>query len=187
MTLRRAQASEHQDQVSVFAQAAIYARTDPRWDLLYAIPNGAKLPFASRRKGDGSTVRYSREATWLLAEGLQVGMPDTHLPLPYPPEERAPEFASLYVELKTPDRLQLTSSQRARFPLLAAHGHLVVVRVGVDNVIRTLEDHLAGRHPWGIERDLRGWDSETGRCSIVRYAPATSTWSTEPRDRQRRG
>lgn len=58
--------------------------------LLYAVPNGAKLPFKKDKKGR----RICPEAIRLKKEGLRPGVPDLCLPVP------KGRYHGLYVEMK---------------------------------------------------------------------------------------
>lgn len=66
--------------------------------LLYAIPNGAKLPFKNvTNKRTGKVSRICPEADRLKKEGLRPGVPDLHLPVP------KGRYHGLYVEMKYGD------------------------------------------------------------------------------------
>lgn len=82
--------TEHEEQVLLFQWKQEYERKDARLGLLFAIPNGAKLPYGKNRKGQ----RFSKEALRLLAEGMQPGVPDICMAYP------CNGAAGLYVELK---------------------------------------------------------------------------------------
>jgi hypothetical protein len=69
------------EQAAVFQHAALRARTDPRWGLLFAIPNG-------------KAASSIREAVNAKRTGLKRGVPDMFLPVP------VGEWHGLFVELK---------------------------------------------------------------------------------------
>jgi hypothetical protein len=69
--------SEHNEQAAIIEWARTFEYQYPELGLLFAIPNGAKLPFAKDRRGR----RYSPQAKKLKAEGLRAGVPDLCLPV----------------------------------------------------------------------------------------------------------
>jgi hypothetical protein len=95
---------EHQSQCEVISD---FDRKYPDYTgLLFAIPNGAKLPFKNiTSKKTGKTVRVCKEAQRLKAEGLRSGVPDLMLPVP------KGRFHGLFIEMKygnnkpTPDQV----------------------------------------------------------------------------------
>jgi hypothetical protein len=72
---------EVDEQAAVFQHAALRARTDPRWAMLFAIPNG-------------KAASSIREAVNAKRTGLKRGVPDMFLPIPIG------EWHGLFVELK---------------------------------------------------------------------------------------
>lgn len=70
--------SEHAEQALVIEWwALVHKQYGLPEFALFAVPNGAKLPWARNRKG----VRYSSEANKLVREGLRRGIPDLLLPV----------------------------------------------------------------------------------------------------------
>lgn len=67
---------EHNEQAYVVTWAAILQSRYPELELLYAIPNGAKLPYIGKGKR-----RFSPQARVLKQEGLLPGIPDLCLPI----------------------------------------------------------------------------------------------------------
>jgi len=84
--------SEHSEQVELMRwtreTATLAQYPDASW--LFAIPNGAKLPYTGKGKN-----RYSKQAMILKSEGLQPGVPDLCLPV------AAGGYHGLFVELKS--------------------------------------------------------------------------------------
>jgi hypothetical protein len=125
--------SEHDDQEALFKWAEWNQATIPELCMLYAIPNGAKLPWRKNKGGQ----RYSPEAMKLKAEGLKSGVPDICLPI-----ARA-SFHGLYIELKFGDNT--TSPQQKKWiDLLRAQGYFAVVAVGWEQAARTILSYLKG-------------------------------------------
>lgn len=72
--------TEHDMQVSIIAECAIRANQDPRFGLIFAIPNGGK--------------RSKATAGRLKAEGVKAGVPDLFLPV------ASGRHHGLFIELK---------------------------------------------------------------------------------------
>jgi hypothetical protein len=111
--------NEHEEQAEVIAWASMMEFEYPVLGLLYAIPNGAKLPW---RKGRGGK-HYSPEAMKLKAEGLRPGAPDLCLPV-----ARGGWFG-LYIEMKY-GKNKPSEKQEAMLNKLTEQGFLAVVCYG---------------------------------------------------------
>lgn len=72
--------TEDGEQAALFCYAVTAGRTDPLWNLLYAIPNGGK--------------REAATAARLKATGVKAGFPDIGLPV------ARGGYHALYIELK---------------------------------------------------------------------------------------
>jgi hypothetical protein len=72
--------TEHQFQASIIAEVNLRAKQDPRWNRIFAVPNGGK--------------RDKVTASLLKAEGVRRGVPDLWWPL------RARGYVGLIMELK---------------------------------------------------------------------------------------
>jgi len=123
--------SEHDQQVFVLEWAERMAYQYAELALLYAVPNGARLPWKKDRHGQ----RYSPEAMRLKAEGLKAGVPDLCLPVP------RQGFHSLYIELKQ-GKNKPTEAQIWWLDQLARQGHLAVVCWGAEEAIGVLREYL---------------------------------------------
>lgn len=123
--------SEHDEQVAVFQWARVFEGVHPELHFLFAIPNGAKLPYRKDKAGH----RYSREATRLIKEGLKPGVPDMCLPC------ARKGYHGLYIELKVgsnkPTKYQIEWGE-----WLVKEGYFHVVCYGYDAVIDTLKYYL---------------------------------------------
>lgn len=127
---KRKTASEHSEQVVVieWAWRCEYRYPELRW--LYAVVNGAKLPYKKTRYG-----RYSREAQWLKAEGLRPGISD--LCLPY----AKGVYHALYIEMKYGSNTPTESQLEFIEAMIKARNFAVICR-GADEAIWVLERYL---------------------------------------------
>jgi hypothetical protein len=122
---------EHSEQCAVIDWARASEGREPRLGLLYAIPNGASLPYKHSKSG----ARYSPEAIRLKSEGLLPGIPDLCIPV------SCHGYHSLYIEMKA-EGGALTDNQKIVIELLREQGHLVEVCYGAESAIRVLENYL---------------------------------------------
>jgi len=114
--------SEHAEQVSVFSEAAIRAKADPRWSMLFAIPNGGKRNIVT--------------ATNLKKEGVRAGVPDMFLPVP------VGDRCGMFIELKKRGGGKVSDAQRTflrdldpRYCAVVANG----AQQAIDKIIAYLE------------------------------------------------
>jgi hypothetical protein len=129
--VNRLPSTEHLEQVAVigWARAHEYQWPELRW--LFAVPNGAKLPYHKDARGH----RYSRQAEILLEEGLLPGVSDLVLPC-----ARGP-YHALFIELKY-GRNTLTEEQAAFLEAMLAAGYMARAEWGADAAIGALEEYL---------------------------------------------
>lgn len=118
--------SEHGEQVAVIHWARAKGL-----DYLFAIPNGAKLPYT--RRADGS--RHSRQAMILLAEGLLPGVSDLFLPV------AASGFHGLFIEMKA-GKNKTTPEQEAFISHVRSQGYQAVVCYGAGEAINAIRGYL---------------------------------------------
>jgi hypothetical protein len=123
--------AEHDEQVALFAWAEYQTNIWPDLRLLYAIPNGAKLPWTRNAKGQ----RYSREAKRLKDEGLKPGVPDVCLPV----ARRG--FHGLYVEMKYDDN-KTSADQDVWLEALAGQGYKTAVCWSFEAARKVIEEYL---------------------------------------------
>ena len=114
--------TEHHEQVSIFREAAIREKTDPRWGMLYATPNGGK-------RSIGTAVK-------LKAEGVKAGVPDMFLAVP------RGEFHGLYIELKRIKGGVTSEEQRDWLSRLALQGYDVEICRGAQAAIDRIAAYL---------------------------------------------
>jgi hypothetical protein len=119
--------SEHDEQAALIQFCAINSVHIPELELLYAIPNGAKLPWRKDKSGH----RYSKEAIKLKAEGLKPGIPDLMLPV------ARGGYHGFYLEMKygrnSPEAHQLEMMDKLRL-----QGYLVLVFYSWQNAAKEL-------------------------------------------------
>jgi len=109
-TLRKGEKAptEHQEQTALFRFVEQWIPFYPQLQLLFAIPNGAKLPYSRNAKGQ----RYSKQAKVLKDEGLQAGVPDMFLPVPGYGIADGSLRPGLFLELKRADRSNHPSDEQ---------------------------------------------------------------------------
>ena len=123
--------SEHDEQVILFQWAALQTNICPALDLMFAVPNGAKLPWRKNEQGR----RYSPEAKRLKDEGLKAGVPDVWLPVPNH------GFHGLVIELKDGDG-KLRPEQVDWLDALNQYGYKATCCRGADDAIQTIMEYL---------------------------------------------
>jgi len=123
--------SEHDNQCAVIQWKNMLQNRYIALGLLFAVPNGAKLPWARNKRGQ----RYSKEAINLLNEGLQPGVPDLILPV------ARHGYHGLAIENKY-GRNKLTQEQKWWISSLEAQGWLTAVCYSADEAIGILRDYL---------------------------------------------
>jgi hypothetical protein len=113
------------EQAAVFQHAALRARTDPRWGLLFAIPNG-------------KAASSIREAVNAKRTGLKRGVPDMFLPWP------AGGWHGLFVELKRADgtKSDLKPEQADWLRRLQDAGYQTVVAFGWKAAVKEIAGYL---------------------------------------------
>lgn len=118
---------EHSEQVALFEWAETVQGQIPELALLFAIPNGAKLPYTRNKAGKVS----SKQRISLVAEGLKAGVPDVFLPVPvYIDSEGTGYFYSgLFIEMKIPPN-KPSDAQEWWIKELTAKGYKAVVCYG---------------------------------------------------------
>lgn len=126
--------TEHDDQVRIFQWAELATSRYPQLVLLYAVPNGAKLPWKHNQNG----ARFSPEAMKLKAEGLKSGVPDICLPYP------VNNYHGFYLELKH-GKNKPSEEQLSWISALRSVGNCVVIEWGWENAIKAISDYLEGR------------------------------------------
>lgn len=123
--------NEHDEQALVIAWAEREAALYPELNLLFAVPNGAKLPYAKDRRGR----RYSPQAQKLKKEGLRAGVPDLCLPV------ARQGFHGLFIEMKI-GKNKPSAAQVAFLDELARQGYYATVCWGAVDAIAAIRAYL---------------------------------------------
>lgn len=125
--------TEHQEQKVLFQLAKMFGGRLPELELLYAVPNGAKLPYTFNAMGK----RISKQAGILKQEGLKAGVLDLQLPV------ARQGFHGLYIELKRSDHSNHpTPEQLWWIGRLRAEGYRCEVCYGCDAAWTVIQDYL---------------------------------------------
>jgi len=135
--------TEHEEQVALFERASREIENYPELSLMFAIPNGAKLPYT--RKEDGT--RYSRQGVIMKQEGLRAGVPDIFLPAPVvfrTAGGKRHQWHGLFVEMKV-GRRKPTNEQEEWLYHLRQMGYAVVVAYGAQQAWEAITAYLEGR------------------------------------------
>lgn len=109
----------------------------PHLEMLFAIPNGSKLPYRKDRRGN----RVCKEAIKLKREGLLPGVPD--LMLAYP----ACDYHGLFIEMKraVKSKSRISDEQKEMVEKLRAEGYRVEICYGWEAARDTIMDYLGMR------------------------------------------
>lgn len=126
--------SEHNEQCAVIEWCKLQENVWPELRWVFAIPNGAKLPYKKTQRGK----RYSREAIWLIKEGLKAGVSDLFAPF------ARNRYHGLFIEMKWGSN-KPTESQDQFLKDMAQAGYYSCVCWGADAAIKMLELYLQGR------------------------------------------
>lgn len=143
--------SEHGEQSAFFDYVRIKRINDWRYELVFSVPNGAKLPWSKNKKGE----RYCPQAKWLKDEGLLPGVPDVVCAYLNP--------GALFLEFKVGNN-QPTTEQNRMLYLLQCAGHTVRVVRSSAEAIKELERHLG---TIGKALTKKGSDKNTGARAVL--------------------
>lgn len=125
--------TEHGEQVAIIDFARAQAFLYPCLEWLFAIPNGARLPYRTNAKGQ----RYSPEAQKLKAEGLTPGIADLFLPF------SAQGFKGYFIEMKRPGKIaDIRPGQLEFLAYCESVGYLAQVFDNADDAIESLKWYL---------------------------------------------
>lgn len=125
--------TEHAEQVALFTWADAAQAQYPELANMFAIPNGAKVPYTVDSKGR----TFSPERASLVTEGMRRGVPDIFLAVP------RCKFHGLFVEMKRADHSNHpTPEQQVWIERLRQAGYMAVVCYGADDAMRTVTAYL---------------------------------------------
>ena len=116
--------TESQEQIAVINWASYMSNRDPRYGLLFHIPNGG-----SRGKAEAGRFR---------AEGVKSGVPDLFLPVP------VGVYAGAFVEMKRIRDGRVSEEQKNWLVALQNQGYFAKVCYGAEDAIRTLKSYMEG-------------------------------------------
>jgi hypothetical protein len=103
--------------------------------LLFAIPNGGKLPFTRTRTGK----IVSKQRILLVAEGMRSGVPDLCLPV------ARGRYHGLFIEMKRADHSRkATKEQKWWIERLEAEGYRCVVCYGAEEAFDKIMEYIMG-------------------------------------------
>jgi hypothetical protein len=128
--------TEDGEQTALFCHAAEAAKTDYRWGLLYAIPNGGKRGVAT--------------AARMVATGTRTGFPDVGLAVAQPfVASLATRYHGLFIELKRLAHLgkpagRVDDAQKYWHEALRGQGYRVEVCYGWEHARDTIQAYLDG-------------------------------------------
>jgi hypothetical protein len=130
--------TEHEEQVSLIQWAESQSARLPALRMLFAIPNGAKLPY---RKVTAKGVAISHERRKMLAEGMRPGVPDAFLACPSNGQN------GLFIEMKRAQKsLSKTSPEQLSWhSALSAMGYRVEVCYGCEAAKNAILNYLEGK------------------------------------------
>lgn len=122
---------EHDEQAALFAWASENEDAHPELALLFAVPNGGKLPYTRNAKGK----TYSPQRIALVAEGMKAGVPDVCLPI------ARGRFHSLWIEMKRKPN-KPTQEQLQWIDALRHYGNCACICYGAEEAISTIMAYL---------------------------------------------
>lgn len=126
--------TEHDLQVALIEQCNALVPQYPELARLFAIPNGAKLPYTFNANGE----RVSRQGAHLRAEGLKAGVPDLFLPA------ARSGWHGLFIEMKRPGN-KPSDAQNDWLQALTALGYACAVCYSDSEALGTLIAYLNGK------------------------------------------
>lgn len=126
--------TEHDEQVAVVDWARDNEHRHPELALLFAIPNGAKLPYTVNANGE----RFSRQGAFLRAEGMKAGVPDLFLSV------ARGRWHGLYIEMKRKGG-KLSEAQVDMLARLQAEGYATAVPYSAEEAAAVLVRYLTGQ------------------------------------------
>lgn len=115
-------ATESQEQIVVMKWASYMSNRDPRYSLLFHVPNGG--------------TRGKAEAGRFRAEGVKAGVPDLFLPVAISP------WHGCFVEMKRRKGGRVSSEQRQWIDALREQGYYAAVAYGAEDAIAIIKQYM---------------------------------------------
>ena len=129
---------EHDEQAALFTWAESNEAAHPELRNLFAIPNGAKVPYTRDSKGRA----FSPQRVELVAEGLRRGVPDIMLAVMRRGNDGR-TWGGLFVEMKRADHSNhATPEQQEWIARLRANGYMAVVAYGATEAQQCIMAYL---------------------------------------------
>ena len=128
--------TEHDEQVALFTWAAENEEEHPELRNLFAVPNGAKVPYTRDSKGR----TFSPQRVELVAEGLRRGVPDMMLAVMRRGSDGR-TWGGLFIEMKRKPN-KPTSEQQEWIARLRASGYMAVVCYGCEEAKQCIMAYL---------------------------------------------
>ncbi len=128
--------TEHDEQAALFAWAAENEAAHPELRNLFAVPNGAKVPYTRDSKGRS----FSPQRVELVAEGLRRGVPDIMLAVMRRGNDGR-TWGGLFVEMKRKPN-KPTPEQQDWITRLRAAGYMAVVCHGAAEAQQCIMGYL---------------------------------------------
>jgi hypothetical protein len=127
---------DHQTKVFRWAEQMVQLNQFPELAFMFAVPNGAKLPYVQSRRG-----QWSPQAMKLRREGMRSGVPDIVLPV------ARGGYHHLYIEMKrkTATDSKVGPNQHIWIAALMNQGSYAVVCKGADQAIEVITSYLTGK------------------------------------------
>jgi hypothetical protein len=117
--------TEHQEQAALFSYAKLKANQDPRWGMMFAIPN----------QGSADKGGFVRQKI-MKVEGQKPGVPDIFLAVPLG------VFHGLFIEMKRVKNSTTSSDQKAWITALNKQGYCARVCKGFEQAKMLIESYL---------------------------------------------
>lgn len=127
--------TEHEEQVALMEWVRAMEPELPELQMLFAIPNGAKLPY---RKVTKKGVAISHERAKMLKEGMRPGIPDLMLPV------ARRDYYGCFIEMKRAKKSLsvISPEQQAWIDALTQKGYFAVICYGAEEAKATILNYL---------------------------------------------
>ena len=122
--------TEHDEQVALFAWAALNSSAHPELSMLFAVPNGG--------------LRHPAVAAMLRQEGVKAGVPDICLPVARGGANGGKVHHGLFIELKRAGKEgRATPEQQEWIRRLREYGYVAVICHGFVEAVSAITTYLS--------------------------------------------